>query len=793
MAFLNQFQIDSIKDKIIVDLSSLGKIYKSKKGDYQQISVDHSRVNDFIKDGWEDFTKPLKTKTLLRKIKNHSKKFEDDVWCQFYELGYRKMSYDENLILPFSKNPEDTKQIDIVAINEESIIIIECKSSGILKKAPSYKDEFDVLSLRIDGLKKALQQIYGGQYKIKYIFATRNLRFDIEGVDFKRLLSTNSFFYNNNTYNYINSLVKNYKDASMYQFLGLIFKNELINNEKIEIPAVRGFMGKKKYYMFSIEPHLLLKMGFILHRTKVNETEFPTYQRLLVPSRLKGITKFIDNGGYFPNSIIINFNSSKNSKHKLNFEPSSKLGDSTSCFGNLKIPNSYGIAYIIDGQHRVYGYAGSKYSKNNTIPVVAFDGLETIEQLEIFMDINQNQKAVSPSLRLDLEEDLYWDSDRADSRIKALRSSIIKELANSQSSPLFEKISVGEDNSLLAFKPFSSALLNSGLLPIVKGNKFADDSDKYSLYNSLNQNHNDEMIISRKKIVRLISLCYDFVEQNYPEIFLKDKYFIVSNRGTYAFICLIGSLNSFLVDKQKLNKNSTSDNRFEELEKYLTVLLDFIMVIPKEDEDKQLSLLGSGADVKWLRFFQSIISKKLNDYSPVELVEWNEKQNDDLQDKGRKYGIDIEKKIKSIVLSKIKLLFGDDWELEINSIKRECLSRAEQEMEKFYKEGLGKKDIHWTEMFNISDYKTIIEKYWTKTPEDLINKNNFRTFESIFSIDIDKGFNSKAERTKWISFFNSYRNLWAHEGTKEKRLNRNEVEFLETVYKHFYEKTLVTH
>ena len=85
------------------------------------------------------------------------------------------------------------------------------------------------------------------------------------------------------------------------------------------------------------------------------------------------------------------------------------MTDSNACSGKLIIPNAYGIAYIIDGQHRVYGYANSKYVENNTIPVVAFDGLDTIEQLEIFMDINQNQKAVSPSLRLDLEEDLYWE------------------------------------------------------------------------------------------------------------------------------------------------------------------------------------------------------------------------------------------------------------------------------------------------------------------------------------------------------------------------------------------------
>ncbi|MGY8911207.1 MAG: DGQHR domain-containing protein, partial [Flavobacteriales bacterium] len=508
MAFLKQFQVEEIKEKLVSDASKLGKLHKAKKSEYQHLSVDHALVEDYLKEGWEIEGKPLKTKTKIRKSKIHSKKFEDDIWCQIYNLGYRTLNFDENFVLPFSKNEEDKKQIDIIAVNDETILLVECKSNEKLIKAPSFKDEFDHLENRMDGFVKSLKQIFGTDKKIKFIFATRNLRINADSEDLKRLENTNSFYYNNNTYDYINNLIKNYKNASFYQFLGLVFKNEIINLNKIEIPAVNGKMGQKDYFMFSIEPSLLLKMGFILHRTRANESEFPTYQRLLVPSRLKGITKFIDEGGYFPNSIIINFNTKKN---KIKFEPHSKSNSSNSRTGMLKIPNAYGIAYIIDGQHRVYGYANSKYVENNTIPVVAFNGLDSIEQLEIFMDINQNQKAVSPSLRLDLEEDLYWDSDRADSRLKALRSSIIKKLGNSESSPLFNKISVGEDKAILTFKPFTTAIANSGLLPSARGNTYNDNSLIGSLYNTNNQDHNQEMNRAKKKIVDFIIHCYDYV------------------------------------------------------------------------------------------------------------------------------------------------------------------------------------------------------------------------------------------------------------------------------------------
>jgi DNA sulfur modification protein DndB len=781
MSFLKQIEIDQIKGKLATDLSTLGKIYNSKKNNYLMKNVDHSLVEKMTEEGWEEYGTPLKTKTKLRRLKSHSKQFEDDVWCQFYELGYRCINYDDKFFLPYGKNPEEKKQIDLIAIDKETVILVECKSSESPKKASSFKTEFEGLELRLDGFRKALTQIFDKGIKPKYIFATRNLRVDIDSVDILRLKKTNSFYYNDNTYEYINSLVKSYKAAARYQLMGLLFKDQLINSERIEVPSIEGDMGNKKYYMFSIEPHLLLKMGFILHRTKANESEMPTYQRLLIPKRLVEITKFIDNGGYFPNSIILNFNQKK---HEIQFEPSARCGDTRSRFGMLKIPNAYAIAYIIDGQHRVYGYANSEYKETNTIPVVAFTDLDSAEQLEIFMDINQNQKAVSASLRLTLEEDLYWDSDRADSRIKALRSSIIQELASSINSPLYNKISVGEDPSLLSFKPFAMALAKSGLLPSAKGNQYDPESIPGSIYNISNQDHKSEMVRAKKNIVQFINLCYSYVEENYPEIFKRDQYFFVSNRGTYAYINLIGSLNSFETQKGHLNLRSTPTERFEAIEKYLNCVLEQIKNIDSKEEDNMLNAYGTGADVKWLRFFQTFVNRRFKEYDPVELIDWKERQDEALQNEGRKYGVDIEKYIKQRIIGKLNDLFGTNWDIEIGKIQRECENRAKEEIERQYKEGLGRRVISWTEMFTISDYKDIIEKYWTTSPDPKLAE--FKTFLDEFSIDVGHGFNSKKERIKWISLFNSYRNVWAHEGSKEQRLNREEVNFLKLIHEHFY-------
>lgn len=778
MSFLSTDTILELKNKMSSDSSTLGKIYKSKKKKFHERNIEHNRVDSLLEDGWEEYGTPLKYKTRLRKPKSHSDQFEDDVWCQLYDLGFRQLNVDRNFILPFGKQPHEKKQIDVVAINEDTVLLIECKSSEKSKKGPSFKTEFEALGQRLDGHKKAVEQIFGAGKRTKFIFSTRNLRLSRESVDVKRLEENNGFFYNDNTFDYVNNLIKAYRNAAHYQFLGLLFKGQTINSKKIEVPAIEGKMGKKTYYMFSLEPQLLLKLGFVLHRTRVNEAEMPTYQRLLVPSRLKGIGKFIDEGGYFPNSIVLNFNEQK--RQKIQFEANSRETHTKSRAGILKIPNAYAIAYIIDGQHRVYGYAQSGFKDTNTIPVVAFKNLESREQLEMFMDINQNQKAVSPTLRITLEEDLYWDSKRLDSRMKALRSSIISTLGSDQSGPLFGKIALGEDRAVLNAKPFADALLRCGLLPEAKGNKFVMQEKNYSLYDTNNHDYKKEMKSARGRAVGFLNACYEFAEDFFEEDEQTLKSFIIFNRGTYAFVSLVGSLNSYLTERGKVNLHTPSEDRQFAQRKYLQALFEELKAISEEDKDRLLGKLGSGAETTWFRIFQDFVNRQFSDYEPADLLDWRERQDKELQNEGRELGIEIEQHLKKVVILNLKAIFSKNWDIEIGAIQRECEKRGKEQMEKSYKEGLGRTEVPWTDMFGVSDYKKIIEKYWGRKPDPV--PLDFKTFEEYFALDIGHGFNSKAEKLKWLSFFGSHRNNWAHEGTKEKGLNREEVEFLRDLH-----------
>lgn len=776
MPFIDPAEVAALKSKITSDKSHLGKLFAAKSSRFHSRSVEHSLVEELIRQGWEQEGESLKTKTRLRKLKSHHVRFEDEIWCQLYRLGYRTLNIDDKLYLPFGALASERKQIDVFAMNKDSVLIVECKSSEAPTKATSYKTEFEALRLRLDGYRKSIDQAFGPGRRIKYIFATRNIRLNRESVDVQRLIEAGGFLYNDNTFEYIESLIKSYKDAAHYQFMGLIMKGQAINKEKIEVPAIEGTMGGKTYYMFSLEPDLLLKIGFVLHRTRANESEMPTYQRLLVPSRLKGITKFIDGGGFFPNSAILNFNE-RDTRLEFHGQPRSK--DSASRTGILKIPNAFATAYIIDGQHRIYGYANSKYKSSNTIPVVAFKNLEPGDQLELFMQINENQKSVSPTLRITLEEDLYWGASRLDSRLKALRSSIIRALGGDSSGPLYNKISLGEDRAPLQAKPFADALLKSKLLPEARGNRFIEGTTASSLYNAASLDHGAEMSKARAKAVGFINACYELVEETLKHKSDALNIYIFSNKGSFAFISLIGDLHDFECKKGNILFEHGTKERVEGIQKYLLALCRSLESIAPDDAENLTGKHGSGAESTWLRYFQNFINLKFPSYNPPELQDWRERQDKALQTEGRRLGTEIERHMKAFIIDQLKSLFDENWELEIGTIQRECEMRAKEQMEKDYKDGLGRREIPWTDQFLIKDYKNIIEKYWAKVPE---NKNNAISFERHFSIDVGHGFNSKADKIKWISLFNTLRNNWAHEGTKEKGLNRSDVELLTKIH-----------
>ncbi len=162
-----------------------------------------------------------------------------------------------------------------------------------------------------------------------------------------------------------------------------------------------------------------------------------------------------------PNAIIIVFDNEKKIQDKIKYDKKEL---------EFYFPLNYCSAWIIDGQHRVFGFLNTKYEKCAVedegifkLPVVAFKQLEESKQAEIFVDINYNQKKIDPSLFCDLA------TITKDLKNKITWPSLLVSKLN-KIEPLVNKIKISESDKTRSIS-LSSFSKSKGMETLLKFNK----------------------------------------------------------------------------------------------------------------------------------------------------------------------------------------------------------------------------------------------------------------------------------------------------------------------------------
>ena len=212
--------------------------------------------------------------------------------------------------------------------------------------------------------------------KPKVVLATKNIH--ILPAAMESLDNLDVIHLDEESISYFLSLAEHLGKAARFQLLGSLFAGQRIQGLDSKVNALRGKMGALTYYLFAIEPERLLKIAYVLHRNRANSDLMPTYQRLIRRARLQAVSRFVDTGGFFPNSIILNLEAGRS----VQFDSQSKVGDGP-VMGVLHLPQTYRSAYVIDGQHRLYGYANSERAAPELTPVVAFVNLPRPHQTKM--------------------------------------------------------------------------------------------------------------------------------------------------------------------------------------------------------------------------------------------------------------------------------------------------------------------------------------------------------------------------------------------------------------------------
>ena len=164
-----------------------------------------------------------------------------------------------------------------------------------------------------------------------------------------------------------------------------VVKNNENTGDRLRYSVSLVQQGKNQFYTLTVPSDVLSRTCVVSTRA---EDPIAGFQRDLDEKRAIEIAQYIDNGGTIPNSIV------------LSAQPAAELRI-VGRGKTMEFADTKGAFFILDGQHRVYGF--SKARTRLRVPVVVYNNLTRSDETRLFIDINTKQRPVPNALLLDIK------------------------------------------------------------------------------------------------------------------------------------------------------------------------------------------------------------------------------------------------------------------------------------------------------------------------------------------------------------------------------------------------------
>ncbi len=749
---------------ISTEANKLKREAAKRRRAYQELSVLKSGVQEYIEAGWE-IDRELKIRTRIRKPWGHDEKLENKVWHLFYLLGYPEISSGRNFQITIKRKGADPykKQIDVLAKDDETVIVTECKSSARITRRSLQKDIEEFANLK-GPIANAIKKHYGADFtpKIIWLFVTNNIAWS--QPDRQRAAGAQINIVTENELRYYLQIADHLRAAARFQFLAEFLKDQKIPEmDGVHIPAVKGKLGGKVFYSFVSTPKQMLKIAFVNHRSLNDPAGAPSYQRLVSRTRLRQISRFIHGGGFFPTNILVNFS------NKCRFEHVAKDDETNVVFGNLYLPCRYRSAWIIDGQHRLYGYAplSEKYLNQN-IMVVAFENLKKEEEANLFVTINHEQKSVPKTLLDDLEGELKWGSDRPTERIGAVSARLIGLLNNDIGEPLYGRVTQQgispTEKTCLTVPAIKDGLRRSGLV----GNAILN---KKEFAPGVLCGTNDMATLDRARSA-LNSYFQLLASANINQWESGRKGYLCTNVALQAYLQLFSSIVSYMESNKGLSARELEPNDLiSEIEEYMDPVLSWLSEASAIQMEKQFKVqFGSGGPREYFYRLCLMIRESFSDFSPEGMDEWAKGQSEVLVDDADKKLKELNIQVQKAIFDTFRQVYGVDGDAYWNKgvTDKKIKTRA-------YEKSLDDEDEDRLPLENYLDfieYKKIVE-----------NKAHWNLFKPLFDIP-EPGEKGYTKNVRWMERINELRRIPAH-ATEKRSYKASDFEYIEYIYEEF--------
>ncbi len=525
------------------------------------------------------------SKTLLRK-ESKSREIEElpideilenDTWLLFYKLGFEKLNIGRECEVKYGKKETDisTKRIDVIADSHEVRVYIECTTQ--LNDSLKIKQ----WSSEVDDIRK-FESGNSDTKKKNVVFVYCN-NTSISETDREKLSKKGIVYLNTAIIDYFLELKGQYSRLAYFQLISYLCKGQQIKSmtsEDLTIPTIRTKFGSKNYaYLFGVHPATLIPLSTVPHRKLDYEDDLNhNYQRLIKKAKVNAIKRFIKvDRGIFPTNIIISIESDKHS-----FKAFGKAINDIQ-HGTLTLPRQYQSINVIDGQHRLYAYDGLEQSEKDLIYVVAFDKMDLEQQIKTFIDINEKQTKVSPSLLWDLYPTILGKDD-----IRYRISTLVKSLNESEESSLYGLIKYDS----ASFSNKEPKLTLESVCTAIKSEKVIEDIESTMSLLRI-PNKNDTISFS------LLSLWFQVIQENAKDHWnRRDKTLnlLRSNQGYGALLKIFSAIITELHKNDILESIRNDDYKKvkEEFKDYIIPILKAVNELTTKEEIKNWKRIGEG-------------------------------------------------------------------------------------------------------------------------------------------------------------------------------------------------------
>ena len=760
-----QFSVDveatRFLSPLVDDKKSLVREYRNRKSIFTFKRVHPADVGENEEKGWI-LDRPGKRVARLKKEKSHDKLLEDRAWCLLYSMGYKTLN-GHNFTITFRREDSSIgrKQVDVYAEDLETTFVIECKSKAEKGRRSLQKDLQETISLK-KYFRAEINKRFDSKPKIIWIYMTKNIIWS--EADVKRAESGEINIVTENELQYFETFAKHMGPAGKYQLLGEFLKNQKIPGlEDVKLPAIRGKIGGQTFYSFVTTPENLLKIAFVNHQALNHPDGRPAYQRMVSSRRIKEIGSYIQKGGYFPTNILINFAN----RPRFDLISNSENTDPNIKFGWITLPSTYRSAWIIDGQHRLFGFSYlSEEHLKQSLFVLAFEKMDIVKEADLFITINHKQKSVPRSLLVSLLADIRMGDSDPSTALSALGSAVVRRLNTDLTSPLVQRFALPdvppEPNQNLTISEAVKGLRRSALIGKIVGKTLMPGPLSGPL---------DEDTVERANSV--LSKYFEAVRAANPERWEAGREaYIATNPGFRAHLSVIAEIVTYLSHKKSFDFVLMKKEEFASyLIEFAEPIFSFIQSASDDEIKERFSRkFGEGGVREYTYQLMSLLSNINEDFGPDEFQRWIEQSASEKIDEVNQFLMKLAERLTDYVIDTLKKVHGVHrlssgeqafWEIGVENqrIRRNAFESQQNDDPTRRKP----KEAY----LNIVDLAGIVKQ-----------SNNWDHFQHVFNNPRPGDRHGQKYFLGWINKFNELRNTAAHKN-QLRTYNDEDLEYIE--------------